>query len=94
MKKGTYMKIAAGILVVLLVWWFLRMRAAGSRKIIVSQMPVIPTDITGMDDDLYETVPPPTIVSATAAPKEAYSEWVPEEFEEYSDVQFKADLLE
>lgn len=97
MKKGTYMKIAAGVLVVLLVWWFLRMRSGRRHKVIVSQMPAtpMPLQVVGDEgDDLYTTVPPMLSASPSVAPKESYAEWEPEGYDEFSDVQFKQDLLE
>lgn len=98
MKKGTYMKIAAGVLVVLLVWWFLRMRSGRRHKVIVATMPATPValQVAGDDgDDMYTTVPPMvSAASPTVAPKESYAEWEPEGYDEFSDVQFKQDLLE
>ena len=95
MKNATYMKIAAGVAVVVLVWLFLRMRSNNRRhKIIVTQMPVVPVEVPGDEgDDLYTTIPP-SVATATPAKTESYAEWEPEGYDEYSDVQFKQDLLE
>lgn len=96
-NSGMYVKVAVGIVLVLGVWWILRMRSS-QKKIIVTSMPVMPADISGLDDDqLYETVPAVPDVTPTTLPKasESYSQWnTMEGYDEFSGVNFKSDLLE
>lgn len=101
LNKSTMIKIAVAVLVVAIIWFVMRLRKASKPKVIVTAMPVMNEPVGYVndlpldnEDDDYADIPSPK--------KEGYSDWeaddagdVEEEsFVEYSNPNFKSDLLE
>lgn len=101
-------KVAVAILVVAIIWFVMKLRKASKPKVIVTAMPQ--TEPVGylpdypLDnpyDDYAELDAEPRVTEAPVVAKEGYADWgaedaqdVEETYTEYSNPNFKSDLLE
>lgn len=93
LNKDTLIKIAVALLVVAIVWFILKARKKSKRKhrkVIVTAMPTIEKYDDPMEDEEEEV---------ENFEEEGYAEWnaeedMAEEYDEFSPVEYKSELLE